>query len=314
MAEAPRVGDGSPSDPASPQHLWAAPEPAPLTKYPPQDWKNTHADWEAPIKRGSAKIRSYASSSSANGSAQVCTAATSEPQLKAWDMSWREKAHATTQDTLMALGMDKYSALKVADRVFGGPSGDLPAADLVPLSNVPLSGNEAVRDFSHGRWIEGAIHVLGAIPIPGAGKLAGKAAEKVAESVVKKEAETIAANAVKGGTEQAAQQGIANSGTRVIKPLQVHHFATNKSKTWTPDMRKITDKYGLDLDGSWNKELMEHLGRHPDAYHAFVLRRMREADSLAAGDVTKFLDKFDELVKRPVLTNPKLLDKAGWPK
>ncbi len=54
------------------------------------------------------------------------------------------------------------------------------------------------------------------------------------------------------------------SGT---KPEQLHHFATNKNKTYTPQFEEIANKYGLDLDDAWNKEYMPHQGRHPNEYH-----------------------------------------------
>ena len=56
---------------------------------------------------------------------------------------------------------------------------------------------------------------------------------------------------------------------------QVHHFATNKSKKYTSQFESITKKYGLDLDDTWNKELMPHQGRHPYAYHDYVLDNMQ---------------------------------------
>jgi hypothetical protein len=43
------------------------------------------------------------------------------------------------------------------------------------------------------------------------------------------------------------------------KPIQIHHFATNKNKFYTPKMNEIAKEYGLDLDGLWNKEVMPHL-------------------------------------------------------
>jgi hypothetical protein len=51
------------------------------------------------------------------------------------------------------------------------------------------------------------------------------------------------------------------------KPSQDHHYMTNKSKTYTKQFEDIVKKYGLDLDESWNKDLLPHQGRHPNAYH-----------------------------------------------
>jgi hypothetical protein len=63
----------------------------------------------------------------------------------------------------------------------------------------------------------------------------------------------------KGSTMQMAKvegetgRGVATEarlakGTGRTKPLQMHHFATNKSKTYTSQIEKITKRYGLDLE------------------------------------------------------------------
>lgn len=70
----------------------------------------------------------------------------------------------------------------------------------------------------------------------------------------------------------------------VTKPNQVHHYATNKNKIYTQEFKDITDKYGLDLDADWNKELLPHQGRHPNAYHDFILDEMKNIDNIANGD------------------------------
>lgn len=95
-------------------------------------------------------------------------------------------------------------------------------------------------------------------------------------------------------------------------PEQTHHFATNKHKDFTPAFEEIVQKYGLDLDGDWNKEVMKHLGRHPHEYHRFVLETMQTIDGIAAGNVDVFLNLYDLYVKQTVINNPILLRKAGW--
>jgi hypothetical protein len=95
-------------------------------------------------------------------------------------------------------------------------------------------------------------------------------------------------------------------------PYQWHHFASDKSTSYTPAFEKIASKYGLGLDEPWNKELMQHLGRHPDEYHEFVLNAMREADLAARGDVTRFLQEFEMRVKSVVRNNPGMLRKWWW--
>jgi hypothetical protein len=95
------------------------------------------------------------------------------------------------------------------------------------------------------------------------------------------------------------------------KPTQTHHFLTNKSSTYTAQIEKITKKYGLDLDGSWNKAAMQHQGRHPNAYHDYMLNEIKRIDSIAKGDTNKFLKLF-ESVKNEVLKNPDMLTKSFW--
>jgi RHS repeat-associated protein len=95
-------------------------------------------------------------------------------------------------------------------------------------------------------------------------------------------------------------------------PVQMHHFATNKHKAYTREMKTIANRFGLSLEGSWNKKMMPHLGRHPNDYHEFVLFNMREAAKEAQGDPKVFLRLFEEYVKEPVINNPDLLNKSGW--
>ncbi|HOF00942.1 MAG TPA: AHH domain-containing protein [Spirochaetota bacterium] len=51
---------------------------------------------------------------------------------------------------------------------------------------------------------------------------------------------------------------LKNSGDDVLRAgtkgtNQTHHFLTNKSSTFTKQFEGIVKKYGLDLDGAWNK-------------------------------------------------------------
>ena len=102
------------------------------------------------------------------------------------------------------------------------------------------------------------------------------------------------------------------SGT-TTKPNQVHHFASNKSKKYTSQFESITKKYGLDLDGDWNKQSMPHQGRHPYAYHDYVLDNMQKFDRIANGDKTKFLKLYDQM-KQKIINNPQMLYKDYWKK
>ncbi len=94
-------------------------------------------------------------------------------------------------------------------------------------------------------------------------------------------------------------------------PEQVHHFATNKNLKYTPKFNKIVSKYGLDLNGDWNKQSMKHRGKHPYIYHDYILYRMRKCDMTANGDVDIFKNEF-EIVKKKIMDNPLMLRKAFW--
>lgn len=96
------------------------------------------------------------------------------------------------------------------------------------------------------------------------------------------------------------------------KRYQEHHFATNKSKAYTPQMERIAQKYGLDLDEAWNKEMLPHLGRHANVYHDFALEGMRRAAREAGNDKALFKQLFEKYVKEPIRENPDLLYKRGW--
>lgn len=95
------------------------------------------------------------------------------------------------------------------------------------------------------------------------------------------------------------------------KSEQLHHFATNKNKTYTPQFEKIAEKYGLDLDDFWNKEYMPHQGRHPNEYHDYVLERMIQYDKIAQGDKGVFLNLYEQM-KKEVTNNPSVLYKDYW--
>lgn len=103
---------------------------------------------------------------------------------------------------------------------------------------------------------------------------------------------------------------VANTSKKL--PIQIHHFATNKNKTFTPKMAGIANEFGLGLNGAWNKQALPHLGRHPNAYHNFVLDGMQKASAGAGGSQSEFLNLFNQYVIQPVIQNPGLLRKSGW--
>ncbi|MCC6584900.1 MAG: AHH domain-containing protein [Chitinophagales bacterium] len=115
-----------------------------------------------------------------------------------------------------------------------------------------------------------------------------------------------------GGNKSKIRNAFKSELAKSSKPIQIHHYATNKSKKFTAQLKKIADKFGLDLDGSWNKEALPHQGRHPNKYHEFVLNGMRKASAQAGKSAEKFKELFDKYVKEPIRKNPEKLTKDGW--
>lgn len=65
------------------------------------------------------------------------------------------------------------------------------------------------------------------------------------------------------------------------------------------------------MDEGWNKELLPHLGRHPNDYHNFVLEEMIKAAKNADGSVSESLKLFNSNIKQLVIATTGLL-RAGW--
>jgi RHS repeat-associated protein len=96
------------------------------------------------------------------------------------------------------------------------------------------------------------------------------------------------------------------------RPTQTHHFATDKNSQYTPEMEEIASKYGLDLDGDWNKQAMPHQGRHPNEYHKWVLDNMRTISNTPGMNQQQFIKAFDLKIRQPVINNPNMLRKFYW--
>jgi len=74
----------------------------------------------------------------------------------------------------------------------------------------------------------------------------------------------------------------------------------------------ITKKYNLDLDDIWNKESLPHQGRHPHAYHDFILDEMKNIDNIANGNKDIFLDLYESEMKNVIRNNPDMLYSNYW--
>ena len=98
-------------------------------------------------------------------------------------------------------------------------------------------------------------------------------------------------------------------------PIEWHHILTNKSKQYTSAFNEIVEKYGLDLDGEWNKVQIPHRGRHINEYHDWVLQEILKIDNAIGGGEEKagdFLRQFDKIIKQQVTDNPQMLRKSYW--
>lgn len=114
--------------------------------------------------------------------------------------------------------------------------------------------------------------------------------------------------------EMAAQPNISEN-TLVVKsqkPLQNHHYATNKNTKYTPKMEEVVKKYDLDLNGEWNIEKLPHQGRHPNEYHKFVYQQIKKIDMMPDMNQRRFINQFEQRVKVPIRNNPDMLYKKFW--
>ena len=114
-----------------------------------------------------------------------------------------------------------------------------------------------------------------------------------------------------GSLLQMEKDGVNFAIVRGGKPLQWHHYFTNKNKTYTPLFVQIFQKYGLSLSDMWNKNLLPHLGRHPNEYHEFMLKQLVKYDTIAQGDINIFMQLIEEL-KKYIISHPEILYKTYW--
>lgn len=157
----------------------------------------------------------------------------------------------------------------------------LDGVGMIPGIGEPFDGANALISLARGNYLDASLSTAALIPFAGWASTTGKWVKNAAK-------------------------------TSTSLPTQVHHFATNKSNTFTPRMVEIADEFGLSLNGAWNKHALPHLGRHPNYYHNFVLKGMENARAGAGGNQAEFLNLFNQYVKQPVIQNPGLLRKSGW--
>ncbi|XUY27078.1 PAAR-like domain-containing protein [Agrobacterium sp. rho-8.1] len=181
---------------------------------------------------------------SGKGNVQPFSLGSGPSEIKPYEPSWTESIKSSVQDRLMSWGVDRYQALQWGEKVSG-------IAGFAPGVGNTLSGNEAYRAYASGHPILGTIHAIGAIPIPGAAKVAEKlgvkAAEKAAVDAAEEAAETAAKN-VKGANRAVASlggEGGARSTRRVSLRRQYLGNTPSKTSRTGNEVRKRTRKEGL---------------------------------------------------------------------
>jgi len=94
------------------------------------------------------------------------------------------------------------------------------------------------------------------------------------------------------------------------KSIQNHHFGTIYGEN-AKRLQKEIDKYGLKLDGAWNKEMLgPHIGRHTQEYHDRIYEKTLQAIKEAGNDKSKFLELYEKYVKKWVRENPEVMYKT----
>lgn len=119
-----------------------------------------------------------------------------------------------------------------------------------------------------------------------------------------------------GGYATFDKDGKINTGQKSPFPagIQEHHGIPKNSKLGK-SFQPILDKYGLDVEGAWNKIQIPHKGSHPAEYDRWVLEQVKIANTAtqkAGGGAEMFKTKYKELVIDPLEKNPELLNKSGW--
>lgn len=77
-------------------------------------------------------------------------------------------------------------------------------------------------------------------------------------------------------------------------------------------MQSTAARYGLPIDGSWNRISIPHAGPHPTAYHLWLEQLVRTLDAEALGDVDVFLDLWKEYVVAVIESDPSIVFPEYW--
>ncbi|WP_300300644.1 RHS repeat-associated core domain-containing protein [uncultured Muribaculum sp.] len=87
---------------------------------------------------------------------------------------------------------------------------------------------------------------------------------------------------------------------------QLHHIIPHDNKM-SGVYKTITDKFGLDLDGDWNKmDLVHHKGVHTRHYREWILKNLIEIEEIAGSSKEVFLKEFNARIKDVLYKYPRL--------
>lgn len=231
---------------------------------------------------------------------------TLEEYLKAPPMTPEENAYAANVKFVKFNQENKAKLPTLAAELIGWNNGER-----LVTGKDPLTGKDA------NRWAAGAELAFDIAsyfyPIAKADKL--RKLEKTLDAVdAVNDASKVAKAADKANDASKAAKAVDKvlDTNKVNKPLQMHHYATNKSKKYTAEFERIVQRYNLDLDGMWNKELLPRQGRHPNAYHEFVKDKLNFIDGVANGNQEIFLDLYEKEVESIIRNNPDMLYSNYW--
>lgn len=87
---------------------------------------------------------------------------------------------------------------------------------------------------------------------------------------------------------------------------QRHHIIPHNN-SMSGIYKEITDKYGLDLDGDWNKiDLVHHRGAHTSNYREWILETLLEIEQIAGSSKEVFLKEFNARIRDALYKYPRL--------
>jgi hypothetical protein len=231
-------------------------------------------------------------------------------EARAYSPTMREKSVARVQDVLEErLGVDRASAIRMAETVLGGPGSNLPLG--VGLIDIPLapsvpflmeesarSVGQAGRAFEQGDY-SGALASYGAAVLQG---LPGAAALKMLTPVVARGAQQILSESLTRGGRQ-GQRGIFLAEKWFTPQEQAARRVAEDMETQGAAAEDVLVKTGLvrDLDGTWAVEISD------DAMKFRGLEAVRAARAATA----KRVDDIDAAIRvRDILDSGGTVDNA----